>query len=291
MKKQLLPPITDIKPEEFDEFTKKDKVVVVGFFDKEDDPVLETLKKVANQLRDEFLFGYTTRMDFAHKEKVETPAIILYKQFDEGKSVFPENLDESLVFQGTDKEITSEQITKFIQVNSVPLMNDIGPENYAKYIDAGLPIAFLFFGDEEQKKAAGKEVEPIAKKYRGKVSFVYCDGKLYGGHAANLNLKETWPALAIQVPDNGLKYPFDQSKEIKESDVDEFVASFVDGKLKPSIKSAPIPEKNDDPVKVVVADEFEKLVLDKSKNVFIEFYAPWCGHCKVMAFQIMIFNV
>ncbi len=31
---------------------------------------------------------------------------------------------------------------------------------------------------------------------------------------------------------------------------------------------------------VVVADTFEEMVNDPEKDVFIEFYAPWCGHCK-----------
>lgn len=32
--------------------------------------------------------------------------------------------------------------------------------------------------------------------------------------------------------------------------------------------------------KVVVADTFEEIVNDPEKDVLIEFYAPWCGHCK-----------
>lgn len=34
---------------------------------------------------------------------------------------------------------------------------------------------------------------------------------------------------------------------------------------------------------MVVAKTFDEIVNDPTKDVLIEFYAPWCGHCKALA--------
>ena len=121
----------------------------------------------------------------------------------------------------------------------------------------------------------------MAEKQRGKVNLATIDAKAFGAHAGNLNLDpEKFPAFAIQETAKNQKFPFDQAKKLSAKEVGKFVQDFVDGKLEPSIKSEPIPETQDGAVRVVVAHNYQEVVIDNDKDVLLEFYAPWCGHCK-----------
>ena len=65
--------------------------------------------------------------------------------------------------------------------------------------------------------------------------------------------------------------------------MEQFARDLAAGKLEVYLKSEPLPPTNDEPVKIVVAKNFEEIVNDADRDVLIEFYAPWCGHCKSLA--------
>ena len=164
------------------------------------------------------------------------------------------------------------------------MVGEVGPETYAGYMATGIPLAYIFAETEEERTKLATELKDVAEKHRGAVSFATIDAKAFGAHAGNLNLKaDQWPAFAIQDTVNNKKFPYSQDAEISAELIGKFVQDFVDGKVDPSIKSEPIPETQEGPVQIVVAKNYDAIVLDDTKDVLIEFYAPWCGHCKALA--------
>jgi protein disulfide-isomerase A1 len=67
---------------------------------------------------------------------------------------------------------------------------------------------------------------------------------------------------------------------------------FKNKKLAPFYKSEKIPEQNES-VYQVVGKTFLNEIVNINKDVLIEFYAPWCEHCKALApkYEELAFNL
>ncbi|KAJ1261795.1 hypothetical protein BS78_09G058100 [Paspalum vaginatum] len=59
----------------------------------------------------------------------------------------------------------------------------------------------------------------------------------------------------------------------------EALAEFVNSEAGTNVKIAAVPSS----VVVLTPETFDSIVLDETKDVLVEFYAPWCGHCKHLA--------
>lgn len=121
MTKQALPSVSTLDKETIESFKTSDKVVLVAYFAADDKASNETFSKVANSLRDNYLFGATSDAELAEAAGVKQPGLVLYKSFDEGEDKFTETFSEA-------------EIEKFAKVSSVPLVGEVGPETYGDYM-------------------------------------------------------------------------------------------------------------------------------------------------------------
>ncbi|KAG9142645.1 hypothetical protein Leryth_023072 [Lithospermum erythrorhizon] len=141
-------------------------------------------------------------------------------------------------------------------------------------------MMFLNFSSDNSDAFTSK-YRDVAEQFKGQgVSFLIGDVEASQGAFQYFGLQEEQVPLVIIQTNDGQKY---LKANVVPDHIPSLLKDFVDGKLQPYKKSEAIPKVNNKPVKVVVADNLEDMVFNSGKNVLLEFYAPWCGHCKKLA--------
>lgn len=178
-------------------------------------------------------------------------------------------------------------VTNFILGESIPLISTFTQETAKDIFKSPIKKHVLFFTNAASEYHASvlNVLTEAAKKWKGQLLFVnvpHDETKV----VEFFDLKETdMPKVIIgdMGHESGLKkYKFDGT--IDEASIDAFFASYVAGQIKPSLKSEAVtPEDTANPVVVLKGTSFHDIVINNDKDVLVEFYAPWCGHCKKLA--------
>ncbi|KAF3986438.1 hypothetical protein FT663_04886 [Candidozyma haemuli var. vulneris] len=247
----------------------------------------ETFGDLANEKRKSMSFfsiendAEITKLDKAVSAKLsglKEPAYLV---------IHPDQLDDVRVFSGS---VDHDSLADFSDNAKVPYFGDINRDTYLTYMSSSLPLGYYFYSHIDQRAEVDKFFNELGKKYVGKINFVGLDASQYGRHAEILNMNpEIVPLFAIQDNTNSRKYGIDQTEHPNgpsTDDIEKFVEEFLAGNVKPIIKSEPLPTEEEvasQAVVKLVSHNYDDILKDTSKDVFVKYYAPWCGHCKKLA--------
>merc|ERR1712241_1499336 len=269
-KKTGPPALAVASVEEATAFVAGKDVAVIGVFaDQTTDAAKAFLAAAANI--DDIPFAITSSAEVAAEHKIEGEAVLLLKTFDDGRAVLSEG-------------ITEEAVAAFIAGESLPLGVDFNQETAQKIFSGDIKSHLLAFLSAKADSHADDVamLQSIAKENKGKMLFVTINTD-EDDHKRILEFfgiteSELPTFRAIQLGEDMAKFkPDDDAFE----NAEQFVTDFLEGKLKQHLMSQEIPEDWDkEGVKVLVGKNFQEVALNAEKDVLVEFYAPWCGHCK-----------
>lgn len=276
MVKQSLPPVQVFDDEKaFKELVKESVQPVVVF--NGDKNLNQTFYKVAKSLFNDFTFA-------SLKGAKNYLSIIL------------PNEDEPITFKGQYKEIENNAgaLEGWVKIEGLPYFGEVNGETFGAYVESGLPLAYFFYNDEDERKEYTAFFTQLGKEHRGKLNFAGLDSRRFGRHAGNLNMKEQFPLFAIHNMSSNLKYgvaqlpeekyeKLDKPPKLNNKEVTKLVNDVLAGKAEPIVKSEEVPERQESNVVKIVGKTHDQLVQDNKKDVLIKYYAPWCGHCRRLA--------
>lgn len=146
------------------------------------------------------------------------------------------------------------------------------------------PYVIAYYAVDYVKNSKGtnywrNRILKVAKEYTGPYSFAISSKDDFQHELNEYGYDYTGEKPVVLARDEK-NQKFILKDEFSVETLHNFLKDLEAGRLEPYLKSEAVPEDNSGPVTVAVAKNFDEVVTNNGKDTLIEFYAPWCGHCK-----------
>lgn len=184
----------------------------------------------------------------------------------------------------TDGATDQAKIATFLSDNALPLFGKLDGGSFERYMEAGKGLVWSLFPQAdatilEVEKQNRPMMSQVARKVKGRYFVTFTDTDKFKEAVDSMLGITEFPAVAVQKK-AGDKKKFVHTGEMTEQAISKFIEDVEAGRVEPKLKSEPWPASNEEPVRVVVGSTLQTEVFTADKDVMLEVYAPWCGHCK-----------
>jgi len=205
---------------------------------------------------------------------------VYYKGYINDTSCYPEPCMKQY-----ENEDTHGKIDNFIRRYSIPFVLNLNHKSGMQRAFSYSKTHLLAFTSNEDWDNLYNQLLPVAEFWSPSIAVVMVP-RNYTNILKMFDVTaEQLPAVAmVRLGTKVERYKI-QGKQVDTASIRKFVNEVLDGKVKEHFKSEEPPETTaHEPGKVmkVVSKNFNE-TLNLGKDVFVKFYAPWCGHCKQMA--------
>jgi protein disulfide-isomerase A1 len=267
-------PITSA--EEYSHMEEANDVFVLGAFADTSSAAAKTFLDVAASM-EPHTFAITDNADVKSSLGVSADTVVIVKTFDERRN----DLEIS-------NSANKQDIIDFVGGHAIPLVQVFSDETSGKIFKSPIQKHTLFFTDSESDHHEGvtEAFRTAGKDFRGRTMMVNVqESQSRVAEYFGLKTSDFPAAIFADMSSSGGMKKYPMTGDISDpANIKSFLEDAFAGKLQPTLKSeTPEAADTEGAVTVVKGKSFQELVLDNTKDVLMEFYAPWCGHCKALA--------